>query len=324
MRVLLALLAVLGAALPASGQAPSETAFDLVRLDPSARAAALAGAGSVPGDDPTAAFYNPALLTSDMAGALALGYTNHVADVSAGSASYARDLGLWGGVSAAVGVRFLSYGDFDRFSGSEVEDEALGTYGASEAAVTLTVSREVLPQLRAGANVHALFASLDEAGAQALAADLGVALTVPEQALTLGASVHHLGAVLSSLGETTDRLPLDVRLTATKRLRYLPLTVSLSGVDLQQFDGPEVDSSFVNRALDHVAVGGELQLGTAFAFRAGYNGRRGDALRTGERLDLAGVSVGAGVKLRRVSVDYAFSNWGSFGGLHQFGVRTRL
>lgn len=308
----------------ASGQAPAETAFDLVRLDPSTRAAALAGAGAVPGDDPTAAFYNPALLTPEMGRALSLSYTNHVADVSAGSAVYARDLGLWGGFTAAVGVRFLSYGDFERRTGVEANDATPDTYGAGETALTLTAARELLPQLQAGASVHALFASIDDAGAQALAADLGLALTVPDQALTLGASVHHLGAVLSSLGETDDRLPLDVRLTATKRLRYLPLTVSVAGVDLQSFDGPDVDSSFVNRALDHVAVGGELRLGTALSVRAGYNGRRGDALRSGGRLDLAGVGVGAGIKLRRVTVDYAFSNWGDFGGLHQFGVRTRL
>lgn len=321
----LAALAVFAALTsPASGQSPAETAFDLVRLDPSTRAAALAGAGAVPGDDPTAAFYNPALLAPEMGRALALSYTNHVADVSAGAAVYARELPLWGGTTAALGVRFLSFGDFERLTGVEAEDAAPDTYGAGETALTVSASREVLPQLRAGASVHALFASIDDASAQAVAADLGVALSVPGQALTLGASVHHLGAVVSSLGETDDRLPLDVRLTATKRLRYLPLTVSLSGVDLQSFDGPEVDSSFVNRALDHVAVGGELQLGGAFSVRVGYNGRRGDALRGGGRLDLAGVSAGAGLRLRRVTVDYAFSNWGDFGGLHQFGVRTRL
>ena len=140
----------------------------------------------------------------------------------------------------------------------------------------------------------------------------------------LGASVHHVGVVLSSLGGVADRLPLDVRVTASKRLQYVPLTVSVAALDLQRFDGPETDSSFVGRALDHLAVGGELQLGQAFSVRAGYNGRRGNDLRSGGRLDLAGVSVGAGIALRRVAVSYAFSNRGAFGGLHQFGVRTTL
>ena len=98
----------------------------------------------------------------------------------------------------------------------------------------------------------------------------------------------------------------------------------MAGLDLQRFEGQSADSSLFGQALDHLALGGELQLGSAFAVRAGYNGRRGADLRSGGRLDLAGMSVGAGIRLRRVSVDYAFSNWGDFGGLHQFGVRTRL
>lgn len=317
----LCLLAALAlAAAPAWGQARGETAFDLVRLDPSARAAALAGAGALPGDDPTAGFYNPALLAPPMSRALAIGYTNHVADVSAGSAVYARDLRQLG-LTGSLAVRFLSYGEFDRRAGDEAPS---GTFSAGETAVTATLAREVLPRLRAGASVHALFASIDEAGASALAGDLGVVYAAPEQALTLGASVHHVGATLSSLGAERDRLPLDVRLTATKGLRYLPLTVSVSGIDLQDMGGADADSSLLVRTLDHLALGGELALGQALSVRLGYNGRRGDALRSGGRLDLAGTSVGAGLALRRVTVDYAFTNWGDFGGYHQFGLRTKL
>ena len=316
-----ALVAAL-AAPPAAAQSRRETGFNVVRLDPSTRAAALAGAGALPGDDPTALFYNPALLSSEMDGAVALSYANLVLDVGSGAAVYARDVA---GVSGAVGVRFVSYGEFDRATGAGGAGGAAdGTFGAGDLAVTLAAAREVLPDLRVGANVHGLFSSIDDADARALAADLGVSLAVPGQALTLGASVHHAGVVLSSLGDVDDRLPLDVRLTATKRLQYVPLTVSLAAVDLHAFEGPEADSSLARRALDHVALGGELALGTALKVRAGYNGRRADDLRGGGRLDLAGVSLGAGLSLRRVTVDYAYVGWSRFGGLHQFGVRTRL
>ncbi|WP_420455293.1 PorV/PorQ family protein [Rubrivirga sp.] len=320
---LLAAALALGLAVPASAQSRTQTAFDLVRLDVSARTAALAGPAALASDDPSAAFANPALLTPDADGTVALSYTNLVSDVNAGTAVYARDVGWLGGLSLAGGVRYLSYGEFERRTGAEAEGETLGTFGASEAAVTVAASREVLPQLRVGLAAHALFASLDDAGAQALAGDVGVTYAVPEQGWVLGASVHHVGAMLSSFGTETDRLPLDVRVVVSKRLRYVPLTVSVAGIDLQA-GGVRADSSLMDRTLDHLAVGGELALGSSFAVRAGYNGRRGADLRSGGRLDLAGVSVGAGIVLRRVAVDYAFSNWGDFGGLHQFGVRTRL
>jgi hypothetical protein len=178
--------------------------------------------------------------------------------------------------------------------------------------------------VRAGASVHGLFVSIDDASAQALAADLGATYDVPSQLLTLGASVRSAGRVLSSLGETPDRLPLDVRLTATKRLRYLPLTVTVAATDLQHVDGPAVDSSLVRRSLDHLRAGAELQLGRALTVRAGYVPRVAADLRSGRRIELAGVGLGFGIALRRVALDYAYNGWSDFGGLHQFGVRTKL
>ena len=305
---------------PADAQARRDTGFDLVRLEASARASALGGAGgALAGDDPLGALYNPALLTPEAGRRLSVNYVNHLADVRAGAVAYALDLDRLG-VAAAATVRFLSYGTFERTDAVGTVD---GEFGAGETALTLTASRELAPRVRGGASVHALFASIDDAGASALAADAGVTYSVESQGLVLGASVHHVGTVLSSLGETEDRLPLDLRLTASKRLRYVPLTLTVGGTDLQD-PGGLGDSSAVRNALDHLALGGELQLGQAFAARAGYNARRADALRSGDRLDLAGISLGFGLALRRVGLDYAYNGWSQYGGLHQFGLRTRL
>lgn len=299
-----------------------DTGFDLVRLDASARAAALAGApGALAGDDPTAVFYNPALLTDDMSGAVSVGYLNHVSDVSAGTILYARRVPPLDGLTLAASVRYLSYGDFDRTAADGTAD---GTFSAGETAVTLSAAREVAPRVRVGVNLHALTARIDDARAVALTGDAGVTYDVPSQRLVVGASLHHVGTALSSLGAERDRLPTDLRVTVSKRLQYLPLTVSIAGYDLQGIEGAASDSSAVRRALDHVAAGGELRLGRALALRAGFNPRRADDLRSGSRLDLAGVSMGFGLALSRFALDYAYNGWSQYGGLHQFGLRTRL
>ena len=321
-----AFAAVLGVALalPASAQR-RDTGFDLVRLDASTRAAAMAGApGALGGADPTVAFYNPALLTSDMSRTAAVGYTNHVSEIAAGTLLYARDVPRVGATLAAS-VRYLSYGDFDGAGADGTPDGT--TFGAGEAALTLSGAREVAPRVRAGASVNLLTTRIADARGAALTADLGATYEVPSQQLTLGASVHHVGATLSSLGATTDRLPTDVRLTVAKRLRYLPLTVSVAGYDLagiQSASAAQPDSSSFGNALDHVALGGELQLGRALALRAGFNPRRAGDLDGGRRLDLGGVSMGFGLSLSRVALDYAYNGWSVFGGTHQFGLRTRL
>ena len=327
---LAAALALLTFVRPADAQR-RDTGFDLAQLDVSPRTAALAGAqGGLAGTDPTALFSNPAFLTAEMSRAAAVGYVNHLSDVSAGTALYARSLPRFG-IDAAASIRYLSYGDFDRTDAGGTTD---GTFGASEAAVTLTASRLVAPNVRIGASGHALFATLDDASAQALTADVGATAEVPSQRLVVGVSLNGVGAVLSSLGTAGDRLPLDLRVSVAKRLRYIPLTVTVTGYELQSFSQParvagvpdslaERDSA-VELALDRVLVGGELQLGRALTTRLGYSPRRGRALRGDGRLDLAGLSAGFGLALRRFAVDYAYTGWSDTGGIHQIGVRTRL
>lgn len=321
---LLALAVFLAPLAPeATAQDSRDTSFDLTRLDPSARSAALSGAvTALPGSDPAALYANPALLSPEAAGQLSLGYLNHLSDVNAGFATYAREVKGVGRL--ALGVRYLTYGEFERSDGTGgVPVEGPGTFGASEAAITLGYAHDVNSRVRVGAAVHALFESVDDASGQAVVADAGVAYHVPSQLLTLSASVHGVGAVSTSLGEDTARLPLDLRVGISKRLRYLPLTFTVSGHELQNVDNDEGGSAF-DEALRHVAAGGELQLGKALALRAGYHPGRAEGLRTGERLDLAGLNVGFGIATRRVTVDYARIGWGDFGGLHQLGVRVGL
>jgi hypothetical protein len=248
---------------------------------------------------------------------LAVTYLNHLADVNAGFASYARTLDGIGTVGA--GLRYLSYGDFARTDPNGTADGS--TFGAGEAALSLALSRELAPRLRGGVTVHAAFAWLDDRDAQALAADLGVLYTIPSQLLNLSASLHHIGFAVSSLGAEDDALPVDLRVGVSKQLRYVPLTLSVMGYGLTDFDG---EGSVLDEAARHVAVGGEFRFGEPVRVRLGYNPRRHDELATGERLDLAGLSLGFGVVLRRFGFDYAFNSWSQNGGLHQLSVRTRL
>ncbi|MDX1421454.1 MAG: type IX secretion system protein PorQ [Rubricoccaceae bacterium] len=316
-RLPLALLLFL-LALGASAQSSRETGYDLLRLEPSARAAALAGTvASVSSDDPAAVFYNPALLVPAMHRGLSVGYLNHLGDVNAGFVSYARTLDAWGTFSA--GVRFLSYGEFERAEDDGTADGS--TYGAGEAALSVSYAADLAPNLRGGVTAHTLFAWLDDADGQALAADLGIHYHLPDQRLGLSASLHGLGAPLSSLGAESDRLPLDLRLGVSKGLQYIPLTLSVVGYDLHDYGG---EGSALDEALRHVAVGGEFQFGEAVRVRLGYNPGRHEELSTGGRLDLAGLSAGFGLHLARVGFDYAFNSWSEIGGLHQLSVRTRL
>ncbi len=317
--VSLSLLSV-AAASGAFAQPSRLTGFGLLRLEPSARATALAGAyGTGNGEDVNALFANPALLDAESHRRLSVGYLNHLADINAGFVAFAYDAERLGGTLGGA-LRFLSYGDFER---ADADGTRTGdTFGASDAVVTLSYARPYGERVRLGASAHAVFSSLDDASAQALAADLGATYLVPERGFALSAALRNLGVVTGSFGAEDDVLPVDLRVSVSKQLAYVPLLITVAGYDLTSFENE--NGSALSEVARHLSVGGELQLGRPFALRAGYNHRLHEDLKTDTRIDLAGLGLGFGLSLRRFGFDYAYNAWSSFGGLHHVTLRTRL
>ncbi len=293
--------------------------FSFLRLEPTARAAALSGAfGAVPSSDPAALYYNPASLNAETDGVLSLSYLNHLSDLNAGFAAYGRQVQ---GYDAAVSLRYLGWGDMpetDEFA------QEIGTFGARNMALSVGVARAQTQTLRVGVSLHAILSTIAEYRATALAADVGVLYQRTPNSFVASVSLHNAGVTLSSLGSTRDKLPLDVRVAVSKRLQYLPLMVSVVGYNLQDPGAGMDGRTTAEQVLGHVAVGGELQFSPNFNLRAGFNPRRNQELRTSERLDTAGLSMGFGLKVSRYHIDYAFSSWSDNGALHQFSLRTAL
>ncbi len=311
------LLVGMGLAVGFLPTASAQGAFAFLRLDPSPRAAALAGAlDAVPTDDPGGLFVNPALVSADAQGA-ALTYVNHLDAFKAGSLAYARTAF---GRDWAVGVRYFGYGEMDE---TNAAGEKTGTFGASSLALTLATSQEVMPRLTGGVGLSAVTTGIASERATAIAADLGLVYRAPA-ALTVAATLRNAGAVVSSLGTVRDELPLDLRVSVSKRLRYLPLLVTATGYDLTApGDGPAGRSAF-EQALAHIGLGVELQPGDALRLRIGFSPRRNQELATRERLDLAGLGLGASLRVKGVTVDYGFASWSENGALHHVGVRRRM
>lgn len=302
-----------------SGQPADPTAFSILRLEPSARIAALAGSSQAVGEeDPSMPFLNPALISQPMHRRLSVSYLNHLSDINAGFISYVSSIGNIG--VAMGGLRYLSYGSFQRADANGFQDGT--TFGAYETVITLGLAREHGPTLRYGANLNGILSGIDGQAASAVAVDAGVYYYIEGQELGLSASVHGLGWVLDSFGQQDDELPFDMRVGAAKRLAHLPLMVTLMGYNLHDWGG--TDDSFGSELMKHLAFGGEFYLGTAVRLRIGYSHRRHDELKTGSRLDLAGVGLGFGVAVTRFTFDYAYNDWSALGGLHHLTVQTRL
>lgn len=309
-----------GASRTAQAQSATLSSFPFLRFEPSARAAALGGAFPVVGDgDVNALFYNPAALdpAADRAGALS--YLNHLSDINAGVLAYGHTVD--GLATVAGGLRFLSWGTFE---GANAIGERTGSFGAGDVALTVGAARALGPRWRYGASVHAIYSRLAAARAAALGLDLGALYRIPSQQITLHASVNRLGRTLDSFGAARDKLPLDVRLGLTKRLRYLPFLLSVTGYDLHHLGEGLPDGTPLDRVLAHLLLGGELALHDAVRLRVGYHHRRSETLARGDGFDAAGLSAGFGLAIAPLHVSYAYQSWSSFGGLHWLTLRARL
>ena len=319
-RIFLLLLVFTGIAGSQQAMAqPGElTGFSFLRMEPSARAAALGGAfNAVYGDDVNAFFYNPALANSQMHRALSVSFLNHVSDLRAGFLAYSYHAEPVGSLS--FGVRYLSWGNLDE---TDAQGNELGSFSANDVAFTVGLSRLYSDQLYVGANLHSIISSVDAFSASALAADVGIVYHAPNGQFAFSTSINNLGVTLKSLGETEDELPLDFRVGVSGKLRHLPLMLTLTGYNLHDFDPAVQGASTLDQVMEHIAVGGEFQFSESFNLRFGYNHRRHQTLKQKSRLDFAGFGFGVGLKISRIYFDYAFNSWSSLGGLNQFTLRT--
>lgn len=296
------------------------SAFQAVQLDPSARHAALAGMNpALSGRGAGSLFINPALLTADDHGSVDISYLNHVSDLNAGWASHARMIDRVGTV--AGGIRYLSYGEFDR---ADASGNRQGTFSASDVVVTVGIARGAGERIRYGGALNLMRSAIDTESATAIAFDTGVHYRARASRMTFAASIHNLGFAVSSIGARDETLPFDVRLGVSRRLEHLPLLISIGAYRLDDLDGGPGDASTVENILYHTNLSAEFQFSDSFQVRFGYSQRRHDELKIKTRLDLAGFSTGLGIMISRVAVDYSFNSWSSLGGLHRFTVRTRI
>lgn len=317
-RNLLLLLVLLGTARPSAGQRTS--AYGFLDLETNARVAAMGGAGEADASDEVGQlFVNPALMSSGAHRDVMVSYVNLPADVNAGAVAAARELQGIG--TLAVGIRYLNWGQAEA---ADREGTSTGSLGASEMAVSAGLSRSYGTRVTYGLTAHLMHVGFEGASGAALAADAGVAYHLPESGMLLSASIHSVGAVIDDLGASTDELPFDVRLGVSKRLAHSPFLLTMTAYGLSDLNDTPTGLGLPSRVLHFLRLGTEIRFSEAFRVRAGYDHRQHTAFKSDRSVDLAGLSVGFGLALSRVRVDYAFRSWSSLGSLHTFTLGTRL
>jgi hypothetical protein len=286
------------------------TIYEFLRNDVGARAAAMGGSFVSVLNDPSATFYNPAALATVKDKQASFGYTRHLVDINSGFAAYDQNIEGVGMMHA--GVQYYNYGTMEE---RDVPGNLLGTFGASDIAVSVSMARELEENLYYGVTAKIIHSSIDDVSSTGLAGDVGILYVLPgNNPVTLGASVTNIGTQLSKYMSTREDLPLDVTIGATVKPQHLPFLLSFNFHKLT-----DKQDNF-GAHFRQFTFGGELQLGKAVQIRIGYNNERRRELKIGTSSGMAGLSFGAGISLEKVRFDYANTSFGSIGSINQITV----
>lgn len=260
------------------------TGFEFLKIIPTAREAALAGACVSRPDGAFAFYYNPAVTCFGAAGQFS--YINYAAGIHLGSAAYTQPID--GTKSVGAGVYYLNSGTMKK---TNEQGEELGTFGASFTSFILNGALHLHPALSVGTGVAGLYGAIDTFFAVGLIGNLGITYEPPLPGLRFGFAATKIGAQLKPFG-TRDPMPLELSIGATWEVNpALNLNLNLN---------KPIDNRF------NISAGIEGWVNQFLALRAGYN-TLGTDLMAGSGSDpLAGFAVGLGIRYHRYQLDYTF------------------
>jgi hypothetical protein len=314
-------------------QVGGSATYAYLDLAPSARISALGGfAISAFDADPNLGYQNPALYQAEMHQKISFSHAFYPAGIQFGSVSYAQSLKN-DEFTVGGGILYRLYGAFER---TDAAGNSLGRFSASEYSMHGGGSWRS-DKISYGANLKLLYSQLENYWSLGAAVDL--AATYADTASQFTASIVFQNAGFQLKPYTNgnqELLPFDIQIGVSKRLKYLPLQLSVTIHDLHRpdirYDDPNaVDNTQIffgeeeegerkyiaDKIFSHIAFSGEFFFGPSFRVRLGYDHQRRSELGVDTRQGISGFSAGFGLRIRRFHIDYAHA-------VHHIGGRNNM
>lgn len=284
-----------------------ETAFNILRLPHSYRAAGLGGQNiSIIDDDITMSMHNPALLANVQDRTINLTYMTYMSDSKVVGAMFNRVMGERS--TAAISARYIDHGDFDGYTEDNIYT---GSFSAKDMEFGLLYSYLLSDSWSGGVTAKFIYSKYESMSSVALGVDLGVNYYDTENDLSLSFAIRNLGGQVKAFEEKHEKMPLDIQAGITKRLSHAPIMLSATLVNLNRWDKDDfynADGSkdtFSEILFKHVIIGADFLIGKNLDLSIGYNFRTGKELSTdGSRWD--GFTAGAGMHLNRLKFGVSY------------------
>jgi hypothetical protein len=281
--------------------------YSFLKVDPSARSTAMGGAFVGLSDDAAALYFNPAGLIQIDTKRFFTTYNNYVSDIQSGFLGYVHPYSQ--SVRLGASISYFNYGSMTK---TDDQGADLGTFGASDFALALSLARVINTRFSLGATGKFVYERIDGFSSDALALDLGV-LYISKDGLTrIGGVGQNIGSQLKGLTKShKDPLPSAVKIGISHRMRELPLTV------VSDVTKPFDNDIFFN-------LGGEFSALEPLYLRFGWSSFGKNFKTDSDKDNLAGFAAGFGVTWKVYRFDYAFSSYADLGGVHKISISGEI
>lgn len=321
------------------GQAGGDNVFSFLNVPSSARTTALGGQLiTIQDDDISLAFHNPASINSMTNRALSFNYNFRYSGVNNGYVGYGFAIPKYK-INLHTSVLFSNYGTFKLtdFRGNEI-----GTFRGSDYAFVLGASRQLNERFSLGVNSKWIFSQLESYTSSGLAFDIGGIYQIPDKRLSIAVVAKNIGTQLKTYAGTRERIPLDLQVGISKKLRHLPFRYSFVFHHLHQWNllypkpnistgtinntEPSKFSLFADNLFRHVIINGEFLLGKKenLRLRIGYNHMLKREMSLSSLRSMAGFSGGFEFRIKQFSLAYGFAFHHLEGSVKHVSLRTNL
>lgn len=318
------------------GQIGGNGVYQVLNVTPSARIAALGGNLITAYDrDVNIGFQNPAMLNEQMDGQVALNYLNYFADINQGYFAYAKHYDSVG--TFAAGIQYLNYGTF-----TATDDAAniVGSFSASDMVFQLGYGN-TKNKWAYGANMKWVYSQLETYNSLGVAFDIAGAYNVGrDTTYTATLVAKNIGTqIVSYVPGNREKLPFEVQIGITKKLRHAPFRFSVIAHNLQRPDLSYVNPNARNVQIDfatqepivekvstgdkvlrHMLFGVEMVFSKNFNIRFAYNHQRRKEMSLPDSKGFTGFSWGFSLKLFRMNVSYGNAGFFPKRGSHHFSL----
>lgn len=288
------------------------TGYESANVPVSAHSAALGGQNvSAVEDDITLLFSNPALLSNVATNTLCFDFMSYYSCSNKMAAAFSRQAGERG--AWAVAAQLLSYGEMTE---TDADYHQLGTFKPSDITLQGGYSYLLSDRWSGGVQGKVLMQQYGDYKSTALAVDLGLDYYDEERGLSFGLAALNLGGEVDALYEKRQKLPFNLMLGISKDLANAPLRVSVTLADLTHWSKSYYCQSSDDKRpsggrvfTNHLSLGLDIFPSAQTWIALGYNFRRAYEMKVDGKSHWAGLSLGAGLSLRRLKLGVAYGKY---------------